>query len=89
MKSKDQLLAEIDALLEKTKMPLTTTEIRNGWAEAAQHAGITFLEKLREQINAEENLSQMNLARALDSWGVVSGELLDCYAELSNYLRER
>lgn len=87
MKTKDQLIAEIDALLARTQTPLTATETRDGWTEGAQQAAIRFLEKLRTQVVSEEQLPQMNLARALDSWGVVSGELLDGYAELSNNLR--
>lgn len=86
-KTKDQLIAEIDALLVRTQLPLTAADIRNGWTEAAQQSAIKFLEKLRLQVDSEEQLPQMNLARALDSWGVVSGDLLDSYAELSNGLR--
>lgn len=89
MTTKDQLIAEIDALLVRTQMPLTATETQNGWTEEAQQVAIKFLEKLRTQVVSEEQLPQMNLARALDSWGVVSGELLDGYAELSNNLREQ
>lgn len=70
-------------------MQLTATEVRDGWTEAAQQAAIKFLEKLRAQVVSDEQLPQMNLARALDSWGVVSGELLNQYAELSNILREQ
>lgn len=88
MKSKDQLIAKIDALLAKTQMPLATTDAADGWTEAAQQAAIEFLQKLRAQVMSGERLPQMNLARALDSWGVVSGELLDSYAELSNSLRK-
>jgi len=87
MKTRDQLLAEIDSLCTRTQMPLTATEVRDGWTEEAQQAAIKFLEKLRIQVVSEERLPQMNLARSLDSWGVVSGELLDRYAELSNNLR--
>lgn len=88
-KIREQLIAEIDALLVRTQLPLTAVEMGDGWTEAAQQAAIKFLEKLRVQVASEERFSQMNLARALDSWGVVSGELLDRYAELSNSLREQ
>ena len=87
MKEGMQLIAMIDALLTRTQMPLTAAEIRDGWTEGAQRAAVKFLENLRTQVVSEEQLPQMNLARALDSWGVVSGELLDSFAELSNALR--
>ncbi|MGY1490796.1 hypothetical protein ACW4YW_15425 [Methylobacillus pratensis] len=87
-KTRDQLIVEIDVLLARTQLPLTTEDIQNGWTLAAQQSAIKFLEKLRPQVDSEEQLPPMNLARALDSWGVVSGDLLNGYAELSNGLRD-
>ena len=75
-------------MLTKLQLPLNEFELKNGWSTEAQQSGITFLENLKARILSREQIPEMSIVRALDSWGVVSGELLNLHAELSNMLNE-
>ena len=80
---------KISVLLESLACPLSAIEAADGWTSESKSAMKVFSENLRKQLHSGNFLPPLNISRALDHWGVVSGELLEAAAKISNELRAR
>jgi hypothetical protein len=88
----DSLLARLDGLIGRLGEPVDAERASHGWSEAAAAGVRTRLVAFRELVAHDEALPvpadrPLNLARALDHWGVHGGELLEDLALLESHLR--
>ena len=80
---------KIDWVIEVLSAPLTAAESAEGWTPESKAKIKSFFADLKSQILSGEQLPPLSIARALDHWGVISGEILEVSAQISNELRVR
>ena len=80
---------EIEAMLAKLSAPLSAEEAADGWTSQSKSATKVLFEDLKQKLQRGEPLPPLSISRSLDHWGVVSGDLLDAAARISNQLRLR
>jgi len=80
---------EIEAMLARLSAPLSAEEAADGWTNQSKSATKVLFEDIRQKLQRGESLPLLNISRSLDHWGVVSGNLLDAAARISNQLRLR
>jgi hypothetical protein len=68
---------------------LAESDIANGWTPDAQKFASDFFQQLKRDILEGKQLPPMSIARILNHWNVVGGEILHLAAEISNELRSR
>jgi hypothetical protein len=84
-----ELIAYIDAIIAKLSLPLPPQEKRNGWTDKARINYLTFFNNLKEMIAADSGHPwPTGIARSMDFWGVIAGELLEDAAKIGNMARE-
>ncbi|WP_417068455.1 hypothetical protein [Niveibacterium terrae] len=83
------LFEKIGAIIEVLSGELNSSEISDGWTPESKEAIKVLFEKLKSNLQSCEALPPMSISRALDHWGVVSGEMLEQAAQISNQLRSR
>jgi hypothetical protein len=81
------ILANIDSVIDALSTPVNASEISEGWTPESKKAIKTFFEGLKNMLLSGEDLPPMSISRALDHWGVISGEILEKSAQISNELR--
>ena len=79
---------EIIKKIDEVTLPLTSKEAAEGWTERGKVAIEAFFKELRSKILSGEPLPSLSIARGLDHWGVVNGELLIKSVEISYDLRK-
>ena len=87
---KDQIVIEkIDSVIEALSTPVSKVEAIDGWTPESKKAIKSFFEGLKDKLQSGDALPPMSISRALDHWGIVSGEILEKSAQISNELRSR
>lgn len=90
MKILNQTVEEkINWVIEALSKPLSAAESVEGWTPESKTAIKNFFEDLKKKIHSGEELPLMSISRALDHWGVISGEILEVSAQISNELRSQ
>jgi hypothetical protein len=87
MHDENKIIKKIDEVIGELSLPLTSKEAAEGWTERGKVAIEAFFKELRSKILSGEPLPSLSIARGLDHWGVVNGELLEKSAKISNDLR--
>lgn len=86
----DQILLEkIDGVIDVLAVPLSASEAADGWTPESKKVIKIFFEGLKQKLQSGETLPPMNISRSLDHWGVISGEILEKAAQISNELRAK
>jgi hypothetical protein len=80
---------KIDEVIANLSTPVSASETADGWTPESKRAIQTFFEDLKKKLQSGEALAPLNISRALDHWGVVSGSILEKSAQISNELRLR
>lgn len=80
---------KIDEVIADLSAPVSASESADGWTPESKKAIKTFFEDLKKKLQSGEALPPLNISRALDHWGVVSGSILEKSAQISNELRLR
>lgn len=80
---------KIDEVIADLSAPVSASESADGWTPESKKAIKTFFEDLKQKLQSGEALPPLNISRALDHWGVVSGSILEKSAQISNELRLR
>ena len=78
MTAADPILSRIDGLLARLAAPLPAAERACGWTDASRAAFITYYTGLRRTLTASADVDRAahaSIARDLDYWGIVGGEL--------------
>ena len=75
-------------MIEKLSQPLSELEIKNGWGKECQQAMLKLFGELEESIKNDKVIQEMHIARGLDHWGVVGGDLMEKIAKISVDLNE-
>ena len=88
MKTRDQILTEVESLIRDLAAPLAQSEIAFGWTPQCQSATLKLLIEVRVALVERRPFGKLNIGRGLDHWGVVGGRLLENACRLSNGLRE-
>lgn len=86
MKTKAQLLAQLDRLLEALNAPLNAQAVSDGWTPQTQQAFQALVKQLHDTLEADLVLPDVNLSRGLDFAGVSGGQLAEQAAKISNDL---
>ena len=84
-----KLLEDIDALLALLRGPVSSASASDGWTDALAEKWVGVFEELRGRVVSDRSIAPVSIARAMDFDGIVSGELLDRAAAISNVLRAR
>jgi hypothetical protein len=87
MNEKNEIIIKIDDIVGELSHPLSLQEADEGWTEKSKTAIGVFFKELRSNILSGGPLPPLSIARGLDHWGVVNGELLEKAAVISNQLR--
>jgi hypothetical protein len=85
--TKEEILEDIELILERLAKPLTTKDIADGWSIECRKMIIRVFEDIKATLLSEGKLPPMFIARGLDHWGVIDGDLLEFAAKISNKLR--
>ena len=85
--SDQNILEKIDSIIEALSTSVSASEVADGWTPESKKAVKAFFEGLKEKLQSGEALPPMSISRALDHWGVISGEILEKSAQISNELR--
>ena len=80
---------KIDEVIADVSAPVSASEFVDGWTPESKKAIKTFFEDLKRKLQSGEALPPLNISRALDHWGVVSGTILEKAAQISTELRLR
>lgn len=80
---------EIKTILARLSAPLNAEEAADGWTTQSKSATKLLFEDLKQKLQRGDQLPSLSISRSLDHWGVVSGDLLDMAARISNQLRSR
>jgi hypothetical protein len=92
MANRATIIDRLDRMIARLSKPLLPSDVRDGWSEEARKAILEVLEELRARLLNDQPLTaaekELSISRGMDSWGVVSGDLLEEGAEISNQLRE-
>lgn len=80
---------EIEAMLVRLSAPLSAEEAADGWTFQSKSATKLLFEDIKQKLERGEQLPPLSISRSPDHWGVVSGDLLDAAARISNQLRSR
>lgn len=80
---------KIDEVIADLSTPVSASESADGWTLESKKAIKAFFEDLQKKLQSDEALPPLNISRALDHWGVVSGQILEKSAQISNELRLR
>jgi hypothetical protein len=92
MTNRVRIIGRLDRMIARLSKPLSPSDIRDGWSEQSRKAISEVLEELRARLLTDEPLTeaekQLSISRGMDTWGIVSGDLLEEGAEISNQLRE-
>ena len=86
--SRATVIQDIEALLSKLSLPVSAAEAEDGWTTQSKAAARDYFEKLQTALNQGSEMPDLGIARGLDHWGVVGGELLKEAARITNYVRE-
>lgn len=81
------LIEKIDGVIEALSASVSASEATDGWTPESKKAIKTFFEGLKDKLQSGGDLPPMSISRALDHWGVISGEILEKSAQISNELR--
>lgn len=82
----DELL---DLMLSRLAEPMSVEQMAEGWTVESKNVTRSFFLGLRRDLQSDKPLPSLNISRALDHWGVTSGEILELAAKISNCLRSR
>lgn len=88
MEYRDTLIIKIKHVIEVLSKPLPAEEIASGWTKKAQREWLKYFEGLLHDLNTNKVPNNVQIARAMDHWGIVSGSLLEEAAIISNQIRE-
>lgn len=83
------LETKIDTVVAALSKPPTLEERADGWTAANKASAREMFAGIKRKLAVGDPIPPVSLSRALDSWGIVSGELLELSAEISNELRAR
>jgi len=84
-----ELIASIDAIIDKLSLPLPPQEKRNGWTDEARTNYLEFFYKLKEMVTTDSGHPwPTGIARSMDFCGVIAGDLLEDAAKIDNMARE-
>ena len=78
---------KIDEVIADLSTPMSASDSTDGWTPESRKAIKAFFEDLKKKLQSGEALPPLNISRALDHWGVVSGSILEKSAQISNELR--
>lgn len=79
----------IETILARLSGPVSAEEAADGWTPKSKSATKLLFEDVKRKLQSGEQLPPLSISRALDHWGVVSGDLLETAAWISNQLRSR
>lgn len=80
---------KIDEVIADLSAPVSASESADGWTPESKKAAKTFFEDLKKKLQSGEVLPPLYIPVWLDHWGVVSGQILEKSAQISNELRSR
>jgi hypothetical protein len=83
-----RILEKIDCVIDALAVPVSASEAADGWTPESKKAVKRFFESLKQTLQSDAIVPDMNIARALDHWGIISGDILEQSAQISNELRE-
>lgn len=89
----DQILLLADVIVRKLEGQLPADEYGNGWTEESRHWFLGFFRDLQAKVASGEEFSQeevvrLNIAKAIDSCGIVGGDLLELGSRIWLLLRD-
>jgi len=89
MKTIDEVIELIDQMLHELEKPLTFEMQSHGWSEGARQAYLKWFSDLRKDLlEGTSDIFPTLIARSMDHWGIVDGDLLNLGARIGNLLRE-
>ena len=83
-----RILEKIDCVIDALAVPVSASEAADGWTPESKKSVKRFFESLKKTLQSNDTVPEMNIARSLDHWGIISGEILEQSAQISNELRE-
>ena len=87
--STDDISREIEEIIAELSLPVTAAEDAAGWTPQSKEAALKYFFGMRTSLVSGTAIPPLGVARALDHWGVVGGELLEKIAKLTNKLRRQ
>lgn len=92
MKTTDLLLQRVDKIVRKLSNQLSENDIDGGWCEESRLAMLKFFETLRDDllngVDVSTKAEYASIARGMDHWGIVSGQLLEEATGISAEIRK-
>ncbi len=89
---RDAVLARVEHLIGKLSRPLPQSEIEAGWTERSRENYLRYFQDLRLRLLDPKPLEKaerdVSIARGMDHWSIMDGELIEDAAWISNRLRE-
>ena len=79
-----QRLKEAEVARLKRDMARLESEAADGWTPESKKSVKRFFESLKKTLQSNDTVPEMNIARSLDHWGIISGEILEQSAQISN-----
>ena len=86
--SRATVIQDIDALLSRLSLPVSEAEAKDGWTAQSKAAARTYFLELRAAVHDGSQMPDLGIARGLDHWGVIGGDLLKEAARITNYVHE-
>ena len=77
----------LDLMLSRLTEPMSLDQMAEGWTAESKDAARSFFLGLKRDLQSNKPLPPLSISRALDHWGVTSGESLELATEISNRLR--
>ena len=86
------LRINVDRLVQLLSEPVSADEANCGWSMPAKEGMRKFMTKLLSDIDHDpffyQKLEYRTIARGLDHWGVLSGQLCDELTDISSLIRD-
>lgn len=92
MKTTGLLLQRVDKIITTLSNPLSADNMGGGWSEESRLAMLRFFETLRDDlvngVDVSAKAEYASIARGMDHWGIVSGQLLEDATRVSAEIRK-
>ncbi len=88
MDRRDAVIRRVIAVIDRLSRPLTVSDIAGGWSEESRAALLGFFKRLCDDLKggtpAFHKPEYMSIARGMDTWGIIDGDILEEAASISN-----
>jgi hypothetical protein len=89
VRSREEIVESLTHLVALIRQPLSLQDMAGGWGKEGQEFVAGMMSQIRDALRDGAPPPQINIARALDSWGIQKGPLNLRISEINGHLHRR